>query len=101
MPKGYWIVRVDIDNQDKYQEYVTANAVAFSKYGAKFLVRAGQFQNPEGISRSRNVLIEFSTYQIAIDCWHSNEYQAAIKKRVPYSTMDLVIIEGYEGAQPS
>ena len=35
----------------------------------------------------------------ALDYWHSAEYQATLKKRVPYSTMDLLIIEGYEGIQ--
>jgi uncharacterized protein (DUF1330 family) len=100
MPKGYWIVRADITDQNKYLEYVAANAEPFKKYGARFLARAGQFENPEGTSRTRNAVIEFPSYQAALDCWHSPEYQAAIKLRKPVSTMDLVIIEGYEGTQP-
>jgi len=101
MPKGYWIVRVDIADQEKYKAYVAANAEPFRKYGARFLVRAGRFENPEGTSRTRNIVIEFPTYQAALDCWYSPEYQAAIKLRLPVSTIDLVIIEGYEGQQPS
>lgn len=100
MPKGYWIVRVDIADQDRYQDYVAANAEPFSKYGARFLVRSGRFENPEGECRARNVVIEFPTYQAALACWHSPEYQQAIKIRQPVSTLDMVIIEGYEGAQP-
>jgi uncharacterized protein (DUF1330 family) len=100
MPKGYWIVRVDIADQDRYKDYVAANAEPLRKYGARFLVRAGRFENPEGTSRSRNVVIEFPTYQAALDCWKSPEYQQAIKLRQPASTLDMVIIEGYEGAQP-
>ena len=45
-------------------------------------------------------LIEFPTYQAALDCWHSPEYQSALKIRQPVSTADLIIIEGYEGPQP-
>lgn len=101
MPKGYWIVRVDIADQEKYKAYVAANAEPLRKYGARFLVRAGRFENPEGTSRTRNVVIEFPTYQAALDCWNSPEYQEAIKLRLPVSTIDLVIIEGYEGPQPS
>jgi uncharacterized protein (DUF1330 family) len=71
------------------------------KYGARFLVRAGRFENPEGSSRSRNVVIEFPSYQAALDCWKSPEYQEAIKLRQPVSSGDFVIIEGYEGPQPS
>jgi uncharacterized protein (DUF1330 family) len=100
MPKGYWIVRVDIADQDRYKDYVAANAEPLRKYGARFLVRAGRFENPEGTSRSRNVVIEFPTYQAALDCWKSPEYQQAIKLRQPASTLDMVIIEGYEDAQP-
>ncbi len=101
MAKGYWIVRVDITDQEQYKVYVAANAEPLRKYGARFLVRAGRFENPEGTSRTRNAVIEFPTYQAALDCWKSPEYQQAIKHRQPVSTVDLVIIEGYEGPQPA
>ena len=101
MAKGYWIVRADVTDQEQYNAYVAANAVPFRKYGARFLVRGGQFENPEGTSRARNVVIEFPSYQAALDCWHSPEYQEAIKLRQPVSTLDLVVIEGYEGTQPA
>ena len=100
MPKGYWIVRVDIADPERYKAYIAANAEPFRKYGARFLVRAGPFENPEGSSRARNAVIEFPTYQAAVDCWHSPEYQRALALRQPVSTADLVIIEGYDGAQP-
>lgn len=101
MPKGYWIVRVDISDPEKYKSYIAANARPFAKYGARFLVRAGRAENPEGSMRARNAVIEFPSYQAAVDCWHSAEYQEAMKLRLPVSTADLVIIEGYDGPQPS
>ena len=100
MPKGYWIVRVDITDPEKYKAYIAANAEPLKKQGARFLVRAGTFENPEGTCRTRNAVIEFPTYQAALDCWKSPEYQRAIKLRMDVSTADLVIIEGYEGPQP-
>jgi uncharacterized protein (DUF1330 family) len=101
MAKGYWIGRVDVTDTEKYKAYIAANAEPFRKFGARFLVRAGRFENPEGTCRNRNVVIEFPSYQAALDCWRSPEYQEAIKLRVPVSTIDLVIIEGYDGPQPS
>jgi uncharacterized protein (DUF1330 family) len=101
MAKGYWIGRVDVNDPEKYKAYVAANAEAFKKFGAHFLVRAGRFENPEGASRTRNIVIEFPSYQAALDCWKSVEYQEARKLRLPVSTSDLVIIEGYDGPQPS
>jgi uncharacterized protein (DUF1330 family) len=101
MTKGYWVARVDVDDPERYKAYIAANAEPFKKYGARFLVRAGRFENPEGSSRTRNVVIEFPSYQAALDCWHSPEYQKAMALRVPpVSAIDLVIIEGYDGPQP-
>lgn len=101
MAKGYWIARVDVTDAEKYKAYIAANAEPFKKHGAHFLVRAGRFENPEGSSRTRNIVIEFPSYQAALDCWESPEYQDAVKLRLPVSTIDLVIIEGYDGPQPS
>jgi uncharacterized protein (DUF1330 family) len=98
MAKGYWIVRVDIADQEQYKKYMAANAEPFKKYGARFLVRGGRLETLEGGSRTRNAVIEFPSYETALECWKSPEYQRAIKLRQPVSTMDLVVIEGYEGS---
>jgi uncharacterized protein (DUF1330 family) len=100
MPKGYWIVRVDITDQEQYKAYVAANAEPLNKYGGRFLVRGGHFESMEGGSRSRNAVVEFPSYEAALGCWKSPEYQRAIKLRQPVSTIDLLVIEGYEGPQP-
>jgi uncharacterized protein (DUF1330 family) len=100
MAKGYWIVRMDVLDAEKYKDYVAANAAAFKKYGARFIVRGGPFENVEGKSRARNVVIEFPSQQQALDCWNSPEYKHALAIRAPISEGDIVIIGGYEGAQP-
>lgn len=100
MPKGYWIARVDVSNPDGYKAYVSANAAAFSKYGARFLVRGGPSECAEGTSRARNVVIEFKDYATALACYRSPEYQHALSLRLPHASADLVIVEGYDGPQP-
>jgi uncharacterized protein (DUF1330 family) len=97
MPKGYWIGRVDVHNPEGYQPYTVNNPAIFAKFGAKFIVRGGQFENPEGASRSRNVVIEFPDYAAALACYNSPEYQANLKLRTPHSTADIIIIEGHDG----
>lgn len=99
MPKGYWIGRVDVSDPQEYQRYAMANAVAYKKYGARFVIRAGRFETVEGQSRARNVVIEFPSYQAALDCWNSPEYQDAAKIRQAISIIDLIIVEGYDGPQ--
>jgi uncharacterized protein (DUF1330 family) len=100
MPKGYWIVRVDVSDPEAYKAYVAANAEAFRKYGARFLVRGGAYETVEGVSRARNVVIEFKDYEAALDCYRSPEYAAAKALRFGASTADIIIIEGYDGPQP-
>jgi len=55
---------------------------------------------PEGSTRARNVVIEFPSYQAALDCYRSAEYAKAMAARTGASEADIVIIEGYDGAQP-
>jgi len=100
MAKGYWIGRVDVNNDEGYKAYAAANPAIFKKFGGRFVVRAGKFEAPEGSSRKRNVVIEFPSYQAALDCYNSPEYQANIKVRQPHSTADIIVIEGYDGPQP-
>src|SRR6201993_1994697 len=100
MAKGYWIARGDVSDPAGYQEYVAANAAAFGKYGARFVVRGGRFEAPEGPHRSRTVVREFKDYETALACYHSPEYAAAKALREGHSVADLIIIEGYDGPQP-
>lgn len=97
MPKAYWVAHVDVADPEIYARYREANAVAFAKYGARFIVRGAPQVVREGQSRARTVVIEFPSLQAATDCFHSPEYQAAKAIRDPISTADLVIVEGYEG----
>lgn len=99
MPRGYWIARVDVADLEKYKAYIVANAEPFRQYGARFLVRGGKFQSMEGSSRSRNVVLEFASYQTALDCWNSPAYQAALRLRQPVSTADVIIVEGHDEPQ--
>ncbi len=100
MAKGYWVGRVDVADAEAYKKYTAANGPIFAKYKARFLVRGGKFETVEGNSRARNVVLEFPTYEAALGCWRSPEYQDIIKHRASSSTIDLIVIEGYEGAQP-
>jgi uncharacterized protein (DUF1330 family) len=95
--KGYWIGHIDVTDPERYKDYIAANAVPFKTYGARFLVRNGPCEVPEGgLGGRRHVVIEFESYAAAKACYESPEYQAAIEIRSAASAGDLVIIEGYE-----
>jgi uncharacterized protein (DUF1330 family) len=100
MAKGYWVVFGDVTDAEGYKAYVAANAVPFAKYGARFLVRGGQAERPEGAPRSRVVVLEFPSYEAALACYHSPEYAAVLALREGKALIDLAIVEGYDGPQP-
>lgn len=95
--KGYWIALVDVSDPEKYKAYVAANAEAFGKYGARFVVRGGPSETVEGKLRSRLVVLEFKDYATALACYRSPEYARAKALRVGASTADIAVVEGYEG----
>ena len=98
--KGYWLARVTVNNQADYDEYRKRNAVAFVKYGGRFIVRGGRTESVFGTARPHNVVLEFPSYQAALDCFNSPEYQAASQFLKRGCDVDLVIAEGYDGPQP-
>jgi len=100
MLKGYWVANIDVLDPEAYKAYVQANAVAFAKFGARFVVRSGRHVVMEGTSGARQVVIEFKDYETALACFHSPEYQAAMALRANVSKSNLVIVEGYDGTQP-
>ncbi len=100
MPKGYWIASLNINDQAAYDEYRARNAAAFVRHGGKFLVRGGAPEVPIGTSRTHNVVLEFPTYEAALACYKSPEYQDACRYLKKGCEVDLVIIAGYDGPQP-
>ena len=47
-----------------------------------------------GKSRERHVVIEFNSYDAALACYNSSEYQEAQKHQTASSENDIIVIEG-------
>ena len=94
MKKGYWMAMLDVTDPDEYPRYIAANAEAFARYGAKFLTRGGRFESPEGPTGTRHVIVEFESFDKALACHNSPEYQAAAKLRRQFSSGHFAILEG-------
>jgi uncharacterized protein (DUF1330 family) len=78
MAKGYWIANVDINDPEGMKLYSAANRAPMRKYGAKFVIRHGRQRVVEGQSRSRQILVEYPSYEIAIAAYEDPEYEAAL-----------------------
>lgn len=97
MAEGYWIVHVNINDAEGYKRYTQANAAAFAKFGARFLVRGGgQSTTAAGALKARHIVIEFKDYATALACLESEEYRRAAIFRDQSSAVDLVVVEGHD-----
>lgn len=97
--KAYWIANSDISDMAGLWLYRAANRRIMTQFGAKFLVMHGQQQIPEGESRTAQTLVEFPSYQAAVDCYNHPDYQEAAKLRKKVAVGSQVIVEGYDGPQ--
>ena len=94
MPKGYVIARAEVTDMEAWKNYVAKSAVAIKKFGGKPIVRGGQFETLEGEARPRNVVIEFESYQTALNYAKSDEYLEARALRKGAGIIDFIVIEG-------
>ena len=98
---AYWVARSKITDPVAYKKYTDRIPAIMQKYGGKVLARGGKYQIMEGPENfHRFVVIEFPSYEAALACWHSPDYQEVLKLRRDASEADLLVIEGYDGPQP-
>lgn len=93
--KAYWIAHVDVTDADQYSQYTQRAPAAFALYGGKLLARGGRCESLEGgPAAQRNVVIEFDSYEQALACYRSEEYQQARHHREGVARAQIVIVEG-------
>lgn len=95
--KGYWIARLNVVDQERYEKYVAANGAVFEKFGARFLVRGGESETRRGAEHQRHVVLEFESLAQAKACYDSPEYQVILADRDAGADVDIVIVEGIAG----
>ncbi len=88
-----WIAHVTVTDPDAYAKYAQAAGPAIAAHGGVFLARGGRFQQMEGNERPRNVVARFPSFDAAVACYNSSEYQAALAHAKGASERDLVIVE--------
>ena len=96
MPKAYWIARISVSDPDQYEEYKKLSGPAVTANGGRILARGGKAKTVEGIGRSRNVIIEFPSFEAALKAYESPEYHKARAARIGAADFDLTIVEGVE-----
>jgi uncharacterized protein (DUF1330 family) len=93
--KAYWIAHVDVSDPERYQQYTQRAPAAFAAFGGKLLARGGRSEAMEGrATPQRSVVIEFESYEQAVACYRSEQYQAACRYRQGVAQAEVIIVEG-------
>ena len=95
---AYWVARSKINDPVEYKKYTDPLPALFARYGGKVLARGGKYRIMEGPETfHRFVVIEFPTFEQAVACFESTEYQEAAQfRRGGAGVVENVIIEGGE-----
>ncbi|TRW98289.1 DUF1330 domain-containing protein [Paracoccus sp. M683] len=88
-----WIAHVHVTDAEAYGRYAALAGPAIAAHGGLFLARGGRYKQLEGNDRPRNVVARFPSFEAAVACYDSAEYQAALDHARHASERDLVIIE--------
>ena len=85
MAKGYWIPHLDVSNPQGFQAYRDTADAWHKTNGSRLLARGGRSEVMEGKMRSRNVIREYDSFDVAVNAYHSPEYSRAHPLREPHS----------------
>jgi len=92
---AYVIVDIEINDVALYDDYRKRVPATIAKYGGKFLVRGGPFEQLEGTWQpTRLVLLEFPSMEQAKRWYDSEEYREPKAIRLKASKANLIIVEG-------
>tara|TARA_B100002019_G_C21162177_1_gene543878 strand:- start:379 stop:708 length:330 start_codon:yes stop_codon:yes gene_type:complete len=96
MNKGYWIsLYLKVNNQENLKKYAEIVTPIIKRYGGIPLVRGGKHECFEGDDFVRTVIWEFPSYDKAVECHSSSEYQAGWKIAKDTTTRHMQIVEGF------
>ena len=96
MKKGYWIsLYFKIDNQENLKRYAETVTPIIKSFGGKPLVRGGKHETYDGDNFVRTVIWEFPSYEKAVECHNSKEYQAGWSLAKDTAKRHMQIVEGF------
>ena len=96
MKKGYWIsLYSKVENQENLKKYSEAVIPIIKSFGGVPLVRGGEHLTYNGEDFIKTVVWEFPSYEKAIECHDSAEYQAGWGLAKDTTVRHMQVIEGF------
>ena len=92
---AYVIGEIDVTDPETYDQYRKQVLATVQKHGGRFLARGGRAETLEGgAAPKRVVVLEFPSYEQALEWYRSAEYAPLIELRQRASRGRLVLLEG-------
>jgi uncharacterized protein (DUF1330 family) len=93
---AYWVARSKINDPVEYKKYTDLVPAILAKYGGKVLARGGRYRVMEGPQKfQRFVVVEFPSFEQAVACFPSDEYEeAAAFRRSGAGEVETIIVDG-------
>ena len=96
MKKGYWIsLYSKVENQENLKKYSEAVIPIIKSFGGVPLIRGGEHKTYNGDDFIKTVVWEFPSYEKAIECHDSAEYQAGWGLAKDTTVRHMQVIEGF------
>jgi uncharacterized protein (DUF1330 family) len=96
MKKGYWIsLYSKVENQENLKKYSDAVIPIIKSFGGVPLIRGGEHQTFNGEDFIKTVVWEFPSYEKAIECHDSKDYQAGWSLAKDTTVRHMQVIEGF------
>jgi uncharacterized protein (DUF1330 family) len=92
---AYIIGEIDVTDPSAYEEYRKHVLATVQKHGGRFLARGGRAEALEGAAPPKRVVVlEFPSYEKALEWYRSAEYAPLIKLRQRAAKGRLILAEG-------
>lgn len=97
-PKGYLVAEIEVTDPKAYKDYAAKAGPIITACGGQYLARGGKVERVEGKPpRSRFVIVEFASFDVARGCYHSSAYQAVAPIRQKASKSRFWLSDGLPG----
>lgn len=92
---AYIVVEVEVQDQERYENYKRMVPPSLVAYGGRFIVRGGEVETLEGEwMPKRLVIVEFPSAEQAKAWWASEEYAEAKALRQATARSQLILVAG-------
>ena len=92
---GYVVAQINMTNKEDFKTYAELVPETVKQFGGKYIVRAGEYKSVHGKwDYSRNVIIEFPSYEKAQEWYNSDLYKPLKELREKSTEGNIIIIKG-------